>query len=103
MFASPSQLGRLPWSNDQVWRIYRKAAVAASIGRLGTYSLRHTYRSLLDSVRTPLAVQRKLMRHSDSRTTMKVYGDVITNHESEALAKIAGVALVNSPRYRLTH
>lgn len=96
MFASPSQLGRLPWSYDQVWRVYQKAATAAGIGRLGTHSLRHTYRSLLDSVETPLAVQQKLMRHTDIRTTMNVYGDVITNQESEALAKIAHLTLANS-------
>ena len=96
MFASPSQLGRLPWSYDQVWRVYKKAASAAGIGALGTHSLRHTYRSLLDSVGTPLAVQQKLMRHTDIRTTMNVYGDVITNQESEALAKIARLALANS-------
>ena len=96
MFASPSQLGRLPWSYDQVWRVYQKAASAAGIGGLGTHSLRHTYRSLLDSVGTPLAVQQKLMRHTDIRTTMNVYGDVITNQESEALAKIARLALANS-------
>ena len=96
MFASPSQLGRLPWSYDQVWRVYKKAASAAGIGTLGTHSLRHTYRSLLDSVGTPLAVQQKLMRHTDIRTTMNVYGDVITDQESEALAKIARLALANS-------
>jgi integrase len=96
IFASPVQLGRLPWSYDQVWRVYQKAASAAGIGRLGTHSLRHTYRSLLDSVGTPLAVQQKLMRHTDIRTTMNVYGDVITNQESEALAKIARIALANS-------
>jgi len=101
MFASPSQLGRLPWSYDQVWRVYQKAATEAGIGRLGTHSVRHTHRSLLDSVGTRLAVQLKLMRHTDIRTTiiratMNVYGDVITNHESEALAKIARLALANS-------
>jgi len=38
------------------------------------------------------SVQQKLMRHTDIRTTMNVYGDVITNQESEALAKIARLA-----------
>jgi len=45
VFASPVQLGRLPWSYDQVWRVYQKAAKAAGIGGLGAHSLRHTYRS----------------------------------------------------------
>jgi len=73
---------------EQCWRVFQKAASSAGIGRLGTHSLRHTYRSLLDSVGTPLAVvQQKLMRQTDIRATMKVYEDVITNAESEALAK----------------
>lgn len=41
IFASSFQLGRLPWSYDQVWRIYQKAAKAAGIGGLGTHGLRH--------------------------------------------------------------
>jgi hypothetical protein len=41
MFASPVQLGRLPWSYDQVWRVYQKAAGSAGIGKVGTHSLRH--------------------------------------------------------------
>jgi integrase len=41
VFASPVQLGRLPWSYDQVWRVYRKAAKAAGIAGLGTHVLRH--------------------------------------------------------------
>jgi integrase len=107
MFASPSQLGRLPWSYDQVLAVYQKAASAAGIGRLGTHSLRHTYRSLLDSVGTPVAVQQKLMRHTDIRTTVNVYGGVITNQESEALAKIERPCPrkrhASSTRYRLTY
>lgn len=79
IFASPVQLGRLPWSYDQVWRMYQKAATGAGIGRLGTHSLRHTYRSWLDSVGTPVGVQQKLMRHADVRTTMS-YGDAMTGH-----------------------
>ena len=75
MFASPLQLGRMPWSFDQVWRVYQKAAKAAGIGSLGTHTLRHTFRTWLDSVGTPLGVQQKLMRHADIRTTMNIYGD----------------------------
>lgn len=78
IFASPTKLARLPWSYDQVWRMYQKAAAAAGIGQLGTHSLRHTYRSWLDSVGTTVGVQQKLMRHADIRTTMNVYGDAAT-------------------------
>jgi hypothetical protein len=84
MFASSVQLGRLPWSYDQVWRMYQKAGAKAGIGRLGTHSLRHTYRSWLDAVGTPVAVQQKLMRHADIRTTMNIYGDVVTDEMAQA-------------------
>jgi hypothetical protein len=36
------------------------------------------------------------MPHTDIRTTMNIYGDVITNQESEALAKIARLAFAKS-------
>lgn len=93
MFASPAQLGRLPWSADSVNDAYQKATIAAGIGHVSTHSMRHTYRSWLDAVGTTIAVQQKLMRHADIRTTMNVYGDVVTDEMSQACAKVAGLAL----------
>lgn len=72
LFASPVQLGRLPWSYPQVLRVFPKAAECAGIGKIPTHTLRHSYRSWLDGVGTPVAVQQKLMRHSDIRTTMNI-------------------------------
>ena len=92
MFASPVQLGRLPWSYDQVWRVYQKAAKAAGIAGLGTHSLRHTFRALMDSAGTPIGVMQKLMRHSDVRTTM-LYGDAYTADMAEAHGKVVGLVL----------
>ena len=97
MFASPVQLGRLPWSYDQIWRVYQKAAVKAGIGKIGTHTMRHTYRSWLDAVGTSLAVQQKLMRHADIRTTMNVYGDVVTDEVRQAQGKVTRLA-TRSPR-----
>lgn len=93
IFASPVQLGRLPWSYDQVWRMYQKAAAKAGIGGLGTHSLRHTFRSWLDAIGTPVGVQQKLMRHSDVRTTMNIYGDAASAEMAEAHGKIVRLAL----------
>ena len=48
---------------------------------------------------TAVAAQQKLMRHSDIRTTMNVYGDVVDDQTKEAHGKV--VALVfgdRSPR-----
>jgi integrase len=77
-----------PW----VWRAFQNAADRAVIPRFGVHTLRHSYRSWLDAVGTELAVQQKLMRHVDIRTTMS-YGDVVTNQESVALAKITAMTL----------
>ena len=96
VFASTVQLGRLPWSYDQFWRVYQKAAKASGTGSLGTHTLRHTYRSWLDAVGTGLAVQQKLMRHADIRTTMNVYGDVVTDEMEQAHKKIVGLAMNGS-------
>ena len=63
----------------------------ARVGKLATHTMRHSYRSWLDAVGTPIAMQQKLMRHADIRTTMNIYGDV--NQESEAHSKIVGLAL----------
>jgi integrase len=96
IFASPIKLGRLPISYPWYWRQLQEAAEEAGTGKLGTHSLRHTYRSWLDAVGTPVAVQQKLMRHTDIRTTMNVYGDVVTNEMAQASAKVAGLALNGS-------
>ena len=42
-----------------------------------------------------MAVQQKLMRHSDIRTTLNVYGDVVTDEMVQANAKVAGIALTD--------
>jgi integrase len=93
MFASPVQLGRLPISYPHVWHQVQKAALAAGIPQFGTHSLRHTYRSWLDAVGTPIAVQQKLMRHADVRTTMNIYGDVVTDEMREAHSKVVRMAI----------
>ncbi len=93
IFGSPTKLGRQPWSYDQVWRMFLRSAEQAQIGRLGTHSMRHTYRSWLDAVGTTVAVQQKLMRHADIRTTMNIYGDVVTDEMAQAHSKVVGLAL----------
>jgi hypothetical protein len=49
--------------------------------------MRHTYRSWLDAAGTTVAVQQKPMRHGDIRTTVNVYGDVVTNEMQEAIRR----------------
>jgi len=97
LFASPVQLGRLPWSYPQVLQVFHGAAGSAGIGKLQTHTLRHSYRSWLDAVGTPIAVQQqKLMRHTNIRTTMNLYGDVVTDEMAQAHSKVVGLALSSS-------
>jgi integrase len=93
IFASPFRIGRNPLSYPQVWKVFQRAAHSAGLDGFGTHTLRHSYRSWLDSIGTQLSVQQKLMRHADIRTTMNVYGDVVTKQESEALAQISSFTL----------
>jgi integrase len=92
VFASPIRLGRLPYSYTGVCVEFHRAATAAKIGRIGTHTFRHTYRSWLDAVGTSVAVQQKLMRHSDIRTTMNIYGDVVTDEMTTAGIRVAQLA-----------
>ena len=92
IFASPIKLGRLPYSYTGVWRELVRASEAAKIGHLGTHSFRHTHRSWLDAVGTSIAAQQKMMRHADIRTTMNIYGDVVTDEMTTAGVKVSQLA-----------
>jgi integrase len=43
-------------------------------------------------VGTSVAVQQKMMRHADIRTTMNIYGDVVTDEMATAGIKVAQLA-----------
>jgi integrase len=92
IFASPIRLGRLPYSYTGVCNELERAANIAGIGHLGTHTFRHTYRSWLDAVGTTVAVQQKMMRHTDIRTTMNIYGDVVTDEMTTAGIRVSQLA-----------
>lgn len=93
IFASAVKLGRLPISYAHYERQLKAAASRAGIGQVGTHTMRHSYRSWLDAVGTPIAVQQRMMRHTDIRTTLNIYGDVVTNEMAEAHSKVVGLAI----------
>jgi integrase len=93
IFASPASIGRKPISYPWVWTCFQAAAEKAKVGKFGTHTMRHSYRSWLDAAGTPIAVQQKLMRHSDIRTTMNTYGEVVTDELKQANSKVAIMAL----------
>ena len=93
IFASPVKLGRQPLSYTHVWGTLDRTVNKARIGHVSSHTFRHTYRTWLDSVGTPVGVQQKLMRHSDIRTTMNIYGDAVTDDLRTASHKVARMAL----------
>lgn len=103
IFASPSQLGNLPWSYDAVLDALQRASVAVGMGKLTTHSMRHSFRSWLDAAGTPITVQKQLMRHSSIKTTLDVYGDVITDEASTAHSKVVQMVLGRAETKQETH
>jgi integrase len=93
IFASPLKLGRLPYSYTGFWRELERAGKASGIGHISTHTFRHSYRMWIDAVGTPVGVQQKLMRHSDIRTTMNIYGDAASADMRTAHGKIVQMAL----------
>jgi Phage integrase family len=91
VFASPWELGRHPVGYTYIGESLAAAAKEAGLGHISSHSFRHSYRSWLDALGVPIAVRQKLMRHADIRTTMNLYGDVVTQQESEALSRIAAL------------
>ena len=63
------------------------------MGHVSSHTFRHTQRTWLDAVGTPIGVQQKLMRHADIHTTMNIYGDAATADMREAHEKVVRLAL----------
>lgn len=91
------KLDRLPVTYPWVWLQFQRAAKATAIDRLGTHSLSPQLSFLAGRRGTAIAAQQKLMRHSDIRTTLNIYDDVVTNEKAEAPDKIVRLAL-SGPR-----
>jgi Phage integrase family len=72
---------------------YRRLNRKLGLGDIGWHTFRHTYRSWLDSVGTPIGVQQKLMRHAQIATTMNVYGNWMMESKREANSKVVQMAL----------
>ena len=56
-------------------------------------TFRHTFRTLLDETGAPMKVQQELMRHSDIRTTMNVYGKAMDESKRKAHGKVVRLVL----------
>ena len=78
-------------SLQQRW--IRPAGEAIGIEGLGFHSLRHSYRSWLDSVGVAPGVTKDLMRHSAISTTFNVYGRAMSDEKREANNRVVNMLL----------
>ena len=94
VFASPFKAGKAPW---YPWGVQQRhitpAGIRCGFGRIGWHTFRHTFRTLLDETGATMKVQQELMRHSDIRTTMNVYGRAMEGSKREAHGKVVRLVL----------
>jgi integrase len=55
-------------------------------GALDIHALRHVMATFLSRAKVPLAVAQRIMRHSDSNLTLRVYPDVQKLDEADVIA-----------------
>jgi len=85
---------RRPVHGDVIQKDYLRPA-GEKVGLLGVgwHTFRHTYRTLIDDVGTPLGVQQRLMRHADIKTTMNTYGSAFEKSKRRANSRVAALVL----------
>jgi len=82
-----------PLHGDSIQKDYlRPAGEKLGIVGLGWHTFRHTYRTLIDDIGTPLGVQQRLMRHPDIQTTMK-YDSAFEESKRRANNRVAELIL----------
>src|ERR1035441_4314338 len=92
VFASPVKIGRLPYSYGGIRGELERVEKASGLGHVTTHAFRHSYCSWLDATGAPISVHQKMMRHASIKTTMDIYGDVVTDEMSTASRKVAELA-----------
>jgi integrase len=92
LFANPyTGMPYMSPSLQQRW--IRPAGEALGIEGLGFHSLRHSYRSWLDSAGVAPGVTKDLMRHSAISTTFNVYGRALSPEKREGNRKVVEMLL----------
>ncbi len=83
-----------PIHGDAIQKDYlRPAGEKIGLQGVGWHSFRHTYRTLIDDIGTPLGVQQRLMRHADIKTTMNTYGSAFEKTKRRANSRVAALVL----------
>lgn len=92
VFANPAtEMPYMSSSLQQRW--IRPAGEGIGIKGLGFHSMRHSYRTWLDSVGTTPGTTKDLMRHSAIGTTFNVYGQAMSFEKREANSRVVNLLL----------
>lgn len=92
IFANPDT--DMPYQSPSMQqRWIRPAGEGIGIDGLGFHSLRHSYRSWLDSAGIAPGITKDLMRHSAISTTFNVYGRALSLEKREANSKVVEMLL----------
>jgi integrase len=96
LFANPNTgMPYMSPSLQQRW--IRPAGEAIGLEGLGFHSLRHSYRTWLDSAGVAPGVTKDLMRHSAISTTFNVYGRALSPEKREANNRVIEMLLPSLP------
>ena len=82
VFTGPT--GKPPWPDSILAKQLKPAAARAGLGNIGWHTFRHTYSTMLHSMRTVPAVQKELLRHADVSTTLNIYTQAVSKEKIEA-------------------
>jgi integrase len=92
IFASTVKLGRMPLGYTSVWNLLTTTRTRLGMTHVSSHCFRHTYRSWLDALGSPIGLQQRMMRHS-SITTTASYGDTVVSDLRQAHEKVVQRAL----------
>ena len=82
--------GRPRWQESILHRQLRPAALRAGLGKIGWHTFRHSYSTLLSSLRVDLKVQEELLRHSTIQSTMNIYTRAMPKQKRAANRLVVG-------------
>jgi integrase len=92
LFPNP-RTGKPWWPGRILQTQILPAAKKAGLGSVGWHTFRHTYSTMLRSLKVDLKVQQELLRHADIRTTMNVYTQAVPQDLREANSKVVEMVL----------
>jgi integrase len=94
VFASERSSGKRPMNSKFIQQeTFIEAGKAIGLDfNLGWHTFRHSYKVLLERAGTDVTVQRDLMRHANTNTTMNVYGEIEMDRMRNANNKAVALA-----------